>query len=53
MHLQCEKAVENRRRTLVEKIVVAEIEQLVDRLEIVVDRLHRKLRRKQASVQVL
>ena len=53
MHLQCEKAVENRRRALAEKIVVVEVQQLVDRLKIVVDRLHRELRRKQASVQVL
>ena len=53
MHLQCEEAVENRSRALAEKLAVVEVQQLVDRLEIVIDRLHRKLRRKQASMQVL
>ena len=53
MHLQRDKAIQNRRRALAEQIVVAEVEQLVDRLKIVVDRLHRELRGEQASVQVL
>ena len=53
MLLQLEEALQDCAGPLGEELLVPDVEQLVDRLEIGVDRLHVHLRRKEAGVQIL
>ena len=53
MPLQQQESFEDRGRPRGEEFLVPNIEKLVDRLEVGIDRLHADLRREQAGVQVL